>query len=158
MNKLNRCVILPLMLLAGCCVSKPQDKEVSGLELKPAKEVTFFNHDTVAAAFAKGTVLIDGKTTNYQVHASRRVAPGQVEIHSHDTDIIYIMDGTATFVTGGTCPDSKETAPGEFRGSRIEGGTDRKMIKGDIIVIPAGIPHWFKEVPGEFHYYTIKVR
>jgi len=80
------------------------------------------------------------------------------EIHTLDTDIIYVMEGTATFVTGGTAADTKEIEANEIRGSRIEGGETRQLVKGDVIVVPSGTPHWFKEVSGTFLYYTIKVR
>jgi quercetin dioxygenase-like cupin family protein len=80
------------------------------------------------------------------------------EIHTLDTDIIYVMQGKATLVTGGTAIDTKEIASNEIRGSRIEGGTARQLSRGQVIIVPNNTPHWFKEVSGEFLYYTIKVR
>ena len=68
------------------------------------------------------------------------------------------MEGTATFVTGGTAVEAKEIAPNEIRGLRIDGGDTRQLIKGDVIIVPNGVPHWFKAVGGTFLYYTIKVR
>ncbi len=118
----------------------------------------FFPHDQVAASFAKGGVLVDGTGRNWMVHTSRRDTPGQAEIHTRDTDIIYVMDGSATFVTGGRAVDPKPTAPDELRGSAIEGGETRKLARGDVITVPAGTPHWFREVKGPFTYYTVKVR
>ena len=120
--------------------------------------VLFFDADQVAASFSKGAVLLDGTNRNYMVHTSRRDKPGLAEIHELDTDIIYVVDGTATIVTGGTAVDSKETAPNEFRGSRIDGGDARQLVKGNVIIIPNGVPHWFRNVSGTFLYYTIKVR
>jgi len=120
--------------------------------------VLFFDASQVSASFSKGAVLLDGTNRNYMVHTSRRDNPGQAEIHTLDTDIIYVMEGTATFVTGGTAVDAKEIGPNEIRGSRIEGGDTRQLSKGEVIVVPNNIPHWFKEVGGAFLYYTIKVR
>src|ERR1044071_8508523 len=62
----------------------------------------FFDNTQVSASFSKGAVLLDGTNRNYMVHTSRRDQPGQAEVHALDTDIIYVMQGTATFVTGGT--------------------------------------------------------
>jgi glc operon protein GlcG len=121
------------------------------------RDATYFKSAAVAESFAKGAILYDGRGVNYQVHTSRRVAPGQAEIHAKETDIIYVLDGEATLVTGGKAMDVKETAPDELRGSRIDGGEVRKLVKGDVIVVPAGVPHWFKEVRGELHYYVVKV-
>jgi glc operon protein GlcG len=120
--------------------------------------VLFFDKDQVAASFSTGAVLLDGTNRNYMVHTSRREQPGQAEIHMLDTDIIYVMDGTATIVTGGTAIEAKEIAPNEIRGSRIDGGDTRQLVKGDALIVPNGTPHWFKEVGGTFLYYTIKVR
>lgn len=120
--------------------------------------VLFFDKDQVSTSFSKGAVLLDGTNRNYMVHTSRRDKPGLAEVHTLDTDIIYVMEGTATLVTGGTSVEAKETAPNEFRGSRIDGGDTRHLSKGDVIIVPNGVPHWFSEVSGTFLYYTIKVR
>jgi quercetin dioxygenase-like cupin family protein len=86
------------------------------------------------------------------------VKPGQVEIHTKETDIFYIVDGTATFVTGGTMIDGKETRPNQMLGTDIQGGQTHQLKKGDFISIPAGIPHWFKDVPASgVTYYMVKV-
>lgn len=120
--------------------------------------VLFFAKDQVATSFSKGAVLLDGTNRNYMVHTSRRDKPGLAEVHTLDTDIIYVMEGTATLVTGGNAVETKEVAANEFRGSRIEGGDTRHLSKGDVIIVPNGVPHWFNEVSGTFLYYTIKVR
>lgn len=121
--------------------------------------VKYFKGDEVKTSFAKGGVLLDGSDgTNYMVHTSRRTAPGQAEIHLRDTDIIYILEGSATIVTGGTAVDPKPTAADELRGSGIDGGETRQLARGDVITVPAGTPHWFKDVKGPLNYYTVKVR
>lgn len=125
-------------------------------DVKPT--VMFFDKSQVSESFAKGAVLLDGTNRNYMVNTSRRDQPGLAEIHTLDTDIIYVVDGTATFVTGGSAVETKEIAPNEIRGSRIDGGDTRQLVKGDVIIVPNGVPHWFKEVGGAFLYYTIKVR
>ena len=92
------------------------------------------------------------------VHASRREKPGMSEVHELDTDIIYVLDGNATFVTGGRSVDPKMVAPNEYRGSFVEGGESRQLKKGDVVIVPKGTPHWFKQVDGTFLYYVVKVR
>lgn len=123
-----------------------------------AAPVRFFPAKEVDDAFAKGAVLLDGRDGNYMVHASRREKPGLVEIHSKDADVIHVLDGKATFITGGKIVDAKEIAPDEIRGASVEGGQVMQLAKGDVIVVPAGTPHWFKEVNGPFLYYVVKVR
>jgi len=119
--------------------------------------VTFLPANQVQAAFEKGQTLYSGPV-NYRVEASRRDHPGLVEIHTGDTDIIYVLDGTSTFVTGGQIADAKAIAPGEIRGVSTSGGQVYHLAKGDVIIVPAGTPHWFKEVAAPFIYYVVKVR
>ena len=125
----------------------------------PAAPVSYFDKGKVDAAFAKGSVLLDGSDgRNYMVHASRREKPGQAEIHTKDTDVIYVLDGKATFVTGGEAVEAKEITANELRGSSIRNGETRQIAKGDVIVVPTGVPHQFLEVTDPFLYYVVKVR
>jgi Cupin len=130
---------------------------ISGATLAGARSaVTYIPADQVNAAFAKGAVLVN--SGNYMVHASRRDNEGQVEVHVKDADIIYMLDGSTTFITGGTMVGGKPTTPDEIRGTSITGGETRRLTKGDIIIVPKGTPHWFKEVSGPVLYYVVKVR
>lgn len=144
------------LAMAGASVFS--DAKASDITPANKPPVLFFDAKQVNTSFSSGAVLLDGSDRNYMVHTSRRDKPGLAEIHTLDTDIIYVMQGTATFVTGGTAVDAKETEPNEIRGSRIEGGVTRQLSKGEVIVVPSNTAHWFKEVNGEFLYYTIKVR
>jgi glc operon protein GlcG len=118
--------------------------------------VTHLDRAKVDAAFAAGGVLVE--TPRYMIHASRREAAGQAEVHVLDTDLIYVLEGSATFVTGGTMVDPKTTAPNEIRGSAVRDGDVRRITKGDVLVVPDGVPHWFREVDGPVLYYVVKVR
>jgi mannose-6-phosphate isomerase-like protein (cupin superfamily) len=119
-------------------------------------KVTLIGHNQVKAAFAKGMPMIE--VGDYKIHASRREGPGIAEIHTRDTDIAYVLQGSATLVTGGTAVAVKSIGPEELRGSAIQGGETRQLAVGDVVVIPNGVPHWFKEVKAPFLYYVVKVR
>ncbi|MBI3449491.1 MAG: cupin domain-containing protein [Acidobacteria bacterium] len=127
-----------------------------GAGTEGAGDVAYFPAADVKAAFLKGAVL--AKRENYMVHASRRDAAGQAEVHVKDADIIYVLEGSSTFVTGGRVVEGKETAPDEIRGSRIDGGETRTISPGDVLIVPKGTPHWFKEIQGPVVYYVVKVR
>lgn len=109
----------------------------------------------VTAAFAAGRPLIEN--AHFKIHASRREGPGMAEVHTRDTDIVYVLEGAATLVTGGTVVAPKTTAMDEVRGSAIEGGDRRRLAKGDVVVVPNGVPHWFQQVQGPLLYYVVKV-
>jgi glc operon protein GlcG len=126
--------------------------------------VTYIESTAVKAAFNKGAVLVGEDehmmyaARNYMVHASHRDAAGLVEIHDLDTDIVYVLKGSATLVTGGKPVNVKTIAPNEHRGTGVENGETRRLVPGDVIIIPNGVPHWFKEVEGSLDYYVVKVR
>jgi len=125
------------------------------LVMSGASAVTYIGHHKVAEALAKNGDLL--RAPDLTVLGAHRNAPGQVEVHDRETDTFYVTDGGATFVTGGTMVGGKETGPGQKRGTDIQGGQIHHLSKGDVIVIPAGIPHWFKEVPASISYYVVKV-
>ena len=121
-----------------------------------APAATYLDAAQVSAAFIKGTPLVE--TAGYKIHASRREAPGMAEVHVEDTDIIYVLEGTATIVTGGDVADGRALAgnPAEIRGASIRGGTARRLAKGDLFIVPNGLPHQFTEVQAPFLYYVVK--
>jgi len=119
-----------------------------------SSQATYINHAKVLAALEKGQTLAE--TPGYKVMASRREKPGVVEIHTYETDVFYIIEGTASFVTGGTCADAKATEPGQLRGTSITGGVTNHLSKGDVIIVPAGLPHQFTEVSNPFLHFTVK--
>ena len=120
-----------------------------------ADAATYVAHDKVAEALAKGGPL--GSTKEYTVSGSHRDKAGQVEVHEKETDILYITDGDATFVTGGTMVGGKMSKAGQWLGTDITGGQTHHLVKGDVMMIPAGMPHWFKEVPKSVSYFVVKV-
>jgi hypothetical protein len=129
----------------------------AGLAIQDASSpVTYIPAERVSAAFAKGAMLVNAG--NYMVHASRRDSDGQVEVHVKDADIIYMLEGTTTLVTGGEIVGAKTTAPDEIRGTSVRGGDARKLAKGDVMIVPKGTPHWFKDVSAPVLYYVVKVR
>lgn len=120
-----------------------------------SQAVTYVGRDAVATALAKGGAIAAGQ--DYRVSGVRRAKAGQVEVHDKETDIFYVVDGEAVFVTGGTMVDGKSSGNGQWLGAKIDGGETHHLAKGDVIVIPAGTPHWFKEVPQSVNYYMVKV-
>ncbi len=141
-------------------MSADQDEEMAVAAAKAIddgatpKAITYIQKEAVSAAFQKGAPLLE--TADFKVHASHRDGPGQAEVHAKDTDILYVLKGSATLVTGGTLVDGKTSAADEIRGTRIEGGKTQELVPGDVCVVPAGTPHWFQAVPGPFDYYVVK--
>jgi mannose-6-phosphate isomerase-like protein (cupin superfamily) len=117
--------------------------------------VTYVPHDTAASTFVKGGQIIGDK--GLVVLANRRGA-GEVEVHEKTNHLFIIVEGEATFVTGGTLVGARQTAPGQTRAANVEGGTTYHLSKGDVITVPAKTPHWFKEVQTPtIAYYAINL-
>jgi mannose-6-phosphate isomerase-like protein (cupin superfamily) len=144
-----------ILLLSACfevanCAA--QTAQVS--PLPPAGRAIYFDADKMAESFKKGEPLF--LTSEYKVITGRREKPGEVEIHTYDTDFFYIVEGTATFVVGGKAIDTRQVAPGEIRGKSIEGGEAFHLKKGDVILVPNGTPHQYLESSSPFLYFIVK--
>ena len=117
--------------------------------------MTYLPGETTAPVFESGGELSAGP--GYLVSVARRTSGGEVEVHDLETDTFHILEGTATLVVGGTVVGLRTTAPGQHRGTAIEGGDTYTLRPNDVMVIPAGIPHWFKDVAGVIRYYVVKI-
>jgi mannose-6-phosphate isomerase-like protein (cupin superfamily) len=138
--------LVAMSLFTIVVVAGAQSDGSGGVHVDPAK---------VAAALAKGGSLVT--RSDLLVSGSHREAGGQVEVHDKETDVLYVVDGEATFVFGGQMVGGKVSRPGQWLGSDITGGQTHHIGKGDVFVIPAGVPHWFKEVPKSVSYFVVKV-
>ena len=130
----------------------------AGVLLTTAAEmggVTYIDHGTVGDKLAKGGSMVTAPT--FSVSGSHRDKAGQVEVHDKETDVFYVTDGQATFVTGGTMIGGKVSSPNQHLGTDMQGGDTHQLSKGDVMVIPAGTAHWFKNVPDHINYFVVKV-
>lgn len=83
--------------------------------------------------------------------------PGRPAIHPSDAEYAMVVAGAGTLVSGGTMTDPEVTNPGLTQGGRIEGGASRPLAPGDVIMIPAGVPHWFGVTGGKLALLGIKL-
>jgi uncharacterized protein GlcG (DUF336 family) len=139
--------------------SADEDRELALLgasALEPSSNgAAYFDRDTVDAKFRNGGLLLD--TQGYKLDAGRRTGPGEVEYHESVVDVMHVVEGRATVVTGGDMVDPHEIAPGELRAGAVEGGTPHVLSEGDVLAIPNGVPHQFTEVSDPFLYFVVKV-
>jgi len=82
-----------------------------------------------------------GKWGNHLLMVAHREGPGEAELHEKQADIFVMQSGEATLKVGGTVVNPKTTAPDEIRGPSINGGEEKKLGPGDMVHIPAKIPH-----------------
>jgi mannose-6-phosphate isomerase-like protein (cupin superfamily) len=145
--------------------SKDAPKTYTATDARP---VIYTSKATIDAGFTnKVLILHESEGDHYMVESAQRSTPGAPEVHLKDTDVTYVVKGTATLVTGGTVMElspQRQGRPGnphpeyELRGGRIVGGQTFHLQAGDSVVIPPGVPHQFSEVSAPFYYLNIKVR
>jgi mannose-6-phosphate isomerase-like protein (cupin superfamily) len=128
----------------------------SAFELYPASQLASVTAGLARAGSSGRT--IGGHETFHYVE-SRRVANGSPEIHDDWVDVTLVQAGRATLLVGGRVSGGTLASPGEHRGGTIAGGTPHPLGAGDLLVVPAGIPHQFQVVRGDsVVYLTIKVQ
>ena len=98
------------------------------------------------------------KFGDHSLGISHRDKNGVPEVHEKQTDVMVIQNGEAVLIIGGAVVDPKTESPGEIRGTSIRNGVEKKLSPGDILNIPAGMPHQFLLEPGkQITYFVVKV-
>lgn len=119
-------------------------------------KVNYVGHEQVASTMVKGGQIVSDN--GLVVLANRAVQRG-AEMHDKTNHVFIIVDGEATFVTGGTLINARVISPGQTRADGIEGGQSHHLSKGDVITIPANTPHWWKDTSktGSVGYYAVNI-
>jgi glc operon protein GlcG len=115
----------------------------------------FFDEQAVSAKFATGGLLLDAGA--YKLDAGRREGPGEVECHAHTVDVMHVVEGSATVLTGGEMVGVRRAGDGELRADSVTGGHPLELAAGDVLAVPAGVPHQFTRVSDPFLYFVVKV-
>ena len=86
-----------------------------------------------------------------------RASVGPAASHAKDAEMFYVVDGAGTLITGGKIKDEKPQNADNATGTAIEGGQTRKVAKGDFIMVPEGVPHWFSAIDSTLVLMSIHV-
>src|SRR5262245_4809903 len=144
--------ILPITLVV--VFSGAQSNRKVAAQERSAARAAFWNGTD---AFAGKPLLFD-RPNDYQIHAVRRDKPGEVEQHTQDTELIFVLDGAATFVTGGSIADARPLGTNETTGTAIRNGESRRLGRGDVLVVPNATPHWLSEADSSVRYVAVRLR
>ena len=150
MRILSTCTIL---LSAAFCLNAADNK----VDIYTPKEMKAVGEKLSK----KGGQFVSQELTRWGNHytmLAHREQTGSSEVHQHEADIFVVEEGEASILTGGTLVNSKTEKAGELRGSSLTGGERHPLSAGDIIHIPAGVPHQLLVEKGKpFTYFVIKV-
>jgi mannose-6-phosphate isomerase-like protein (cupin superfamily) len=147
----NKRVLSLALLLALPAAAQDAAKVV----FVPAKQIDADIHKAPANEMGESEINLIERTPDHAGILLRRTAPGKAEVHETETDVWYVIDGGADFVTGGSLIGGAQISPGQIRGSGINGGEERRIAKGDFIRVPAGVPHWVKKIDGKEIVYIV---
>jgi mannose-6-phosphate isomerase-like protein (cupin superfamily) len=119
---------------------------------------TFSSAADVAALLAKAkSEHKDGQPTvveniirlaPYSANLEYRTSVGPAAVHEKEAEMFYVLEGSATLITGGKLKDEKRTNAENLSGTGIEGGNSQAVAKGDVVIVPENTPHWFSAING----------
>jgi len=98
------------------------------------------------ANFAQPIVRLAPYTANLEYRVAGVSAPASV--HEREAEMFYVVEGSGMLVTGGTLRDEKRTNAENLSGSAIDGGSSRRLAKGDWVMVPEKTAHWFTQIDG----------
>jgi uncharacterized protein GlcG (DUF336 family) len=145
--------------------SADEDNELAGIGARAieagvkangrANGAAFFSSRRLRNKFKQGGLLLD--TAGYKIDAGRRERPGEVEYHERVTDVMHVVQGSATVMTGGEMVKPRKVGAGELRAKSVRGAKQHRLSEGDVLAIPSGVPHQFTDVSDPFLYFVVKV-
>lgn len=87
----------------------------------------------------------------YNVNVERRLPrPQGASLHEAQAELFYVIEGSATLLTGGTLVAATRTGT-NLAGTGIEGGTRQTFGTGDFLIVPSGLPHQFVDIQAPVH-------
>ena len=138
-----------------CCAQGPKKADVFSGQAVTSQLSALMQAAKVPGS--SGATL--GDYTSHSIKLSVRTSSGGAEVHAHYDDVFFVTEGKATLVTGGDVIQPKMDSDGETKGSGIENGRSEMISKGDVVHIPAGVPHQLRIAPGEvYSSIVVKVR
>jgi len=151
-----RISLCALMMLAASLCAPAQAVPATAdptISLVSNAQMASQGKDLIEKAKASATGIASAELESYPGHTVVLVArakTGPAEIHANWNDVVFVLDGEATEVTGGTIlGGTLNASTGETSGTGIEGGTRTRIAKGDLVHIPPNTPHWAVLAPGK---------
>lgn len=145
------------IIIALTALLLSSDQQAPSAATAPGSPATFKSGEELLAALKKAVDrggMTSGAVSNtdeYRINLVKRVKPGAALAHTGNTELHYITEGAGTLVTGGTI-----VRPAGGASATIRDGDTRRVVRGDVILIPADTPHWYKDVEGAITYLEVR--
>ena len=157
-------LMLPMMLAAviGPTLGTAQSTPVSQPKVDHLTTAELLDKAKAleASAGAKGAASVKlNEYPNHYTMIALRNKNGSAEVHENYADIFVILKGEATLISGGSVVDPKTVSPGEITGAQVKDGSQTPVHEGDVLHIPAGVPHQLLlPEKAELIYFVVKVK
>lgn len=157
----SKIVLAAAALFAAAVLAAGPTAKTSGVDRWTTAQLKDYER-SLHSAVSGPSKSANKRLTEYESSSTliaHREANGNVEVHALLDDYFVVQSGAATLVYGGEVVDPKLAEPNETRGDSIKGGERLKLGAGDIVHIPATVPHQlFVEPEQQFTYFVIKVK
>ena len=145
-------ILLPIVAVTLCAQSPPPALDISNEQIQAFLKA--LPRDRISDLPIRVTDVGGYKVGVYGVF---RPKDSKQDANVHETkisEVYYILEGSATLVTGGTLIKPRHVAPPStnIRGDGVEGGVSRHVSKGDMIIIPGYLPHWWSKMDSDLVY------
>jgi uncharacterized RmlC-like cupin family protein len=165
--KLTATIVSAGLWLGVAAAQQPVVYPIVPPKTAPATHVTKDQIQEFIAKMPPGRILdspirvVDVGGYKVGVYAVTRPKDSPQDAIYHDTnmtEILYMLKGSATLITGGTIPDARLPARpgGNFTGTKIDGGTSRHVVPGDVIITPGRTPHLWANIEGDMEYLVFR--
>jgi mannose-6-phosphate isomerase-like protein (cupin superfamily) len=172
-------ILASLAFLSACSSASPAIAAAQAASAAKPHAATYISSDEIktnlnltpgAAVNVQPNIrVVDAGGYNVAIGSLHRPStpPGVAAVHFKVTEVYHVLDGSGTLVTGGTLINGK-TRPADIKevkfedgpgasGTGIKDGVSRQVKAGDMIVIPAGVPHWFSKIDGSITYVVVRI-
>ena len=125
----------------------------------PAPDATYKTEAQLLGALTAGAATPDMLTSavsnddHHRINIVRRTKAAGAIAHEGFAELHHIMEGSGTLVTGGTIV---RPTGGRGGAATIQNGVSRHVSKGDVILVPSGMPHWYKDLDGTITYLEVR--
>jgi len=137
----------------------------------PSEEVQAYLKRVVGQAVSDQQVrAVDVGLSNVDigvVYRGKLTAASPVAEHDLVSEVYHVLDGSATLVTGAEILELKRRPPDNeavrllngpgANGTSIRNGIAHELKPGDVIVIPAGVGHWFTRIDDHIQYLMVRI-
>jgi mannose-6-phosphate isomerase-like protein (cupin superfamily) len=141
--------------------------DVKSVDIQATLKRVMANQNITVSDSPLRTVDAGGHNVSIGVVYRPKGAKGGAASHDKVSEVYQVLEGSATLVTGGTIvnPQRRTSTQEEVTqingpgvsGISIEGGVSRRIGKGDMVIIPAGTPHWFPEIQETITYTVVRI-